>query len=168
MSVNRIGHMIDSGACPSPAFTTPLLSSAMAAGAANLVRRFQREHPGEQCYLVVLDTHQGIVQDLLRDAGLLQAAAASEAAASRQEGGRRPDVAMWLSVVPRASGVQTARYFAKDEQQIQAMCDQMAHHPVMGIVVAEDGMTIGPLDQPSDPAATERARRQARARRHSR
>jgi hypothetical protein len=166
MSVNRIGKLVDARHQPPPAGAEAALSFAMDAGAGRCVRSFQQEHPGEQCYLLVLDTSQGIVRDLMRDSGMLEAEAAARAAVSKQERSQ-PDVGLWITAVPREAGVRVARYFAKDEPGVQAICDRLSHEPVLAICVTVGGMSMGPLDPAvAHPADTERARRQARAKRH--
>jgi len=166
MSINRIGKLVDARHQPPPAGAEAALRFALDAGAGRNVRSFQQDHPGEQCYLLVLDISQAIVRDLMRDSGMLEAEAASRAAVSEQEG-KQPDMGLWITAVPREAGVRVARYFAKDEPGVQAICDRLSHEPVMTICVADGGMSLGPLDPAvAHPADTERARRQARARRH--
>jgi len=172
MSINRVAHMLPRGpAHPNFERAADLLDQALACGASKLVDDFRQQHPGQQCWLLVLDTREWIVQQLIRrvrpdDADLLPHA---EAKASADAGGKRPDVALWVQVVPREAGIQVVRFLAEDEPAIQARCDQ-AQDEVMAVCVAYGKMITTGLftPGPGELAAAERERRAARRRRAGR
>lgn len=168
MSINRIRPMLPAGPQDETGERAQqVLRSVLNGGGSALVDEYQRQHPGEQCFLLVLDGREEIVQQLvevalphLRD-GLAHAIAATPATTQ----------ALMVQVVPRAAGIEVARFLAKDETQMQAMCDQFSGRDALAIFLACGRMLFGDVSSrhaAADPGAAERARRQDRSRRHGR
>lgn len=168
MSINRVEQMLGQDRHdPRIERAGRLLDQVLASGASQLVSDFRRDHPGEQCWLLVLDTREWIVQKLMRmvrpdSVDLLPQA---EAQASAAEGGKRPDVALWVQVMPRAAGIEVARFMAADEPLVQARCDG-TQDDVVALCVAHSKIICTPLHRPGpgELAAAERERRAARRR----
>jgi len=174
MSINRVGHMIAHKPLrESHQKAARLLEQVIEGSASHVINEFRRRYPGEQCYLLVLDTREWVVQEMLRSAmpDMVETLKQAEARASADAGGKRPDVALWVHVVPRAAGVEVARFLAKDEPLIQVQCDEAQAEDVMAICLAYGGMVMTALECPApgaDLGAAERERRAARSRRAGR
>ena len=174
MRINRVGPMIaEKPLGENQQKAAKLLYQVLEHGASKLIDEFRQRCPGEQCYLLVLDTRDWIVQELLRRAmpGTAETLNQAEARASNAEEGKRPDLALWVQTCPRAAGIEVARFLAKDEPLIQVQCDELQGADVIAICLAHGGMVMTPLESPApgaDLGATERERRSARSRRAGR
>jgi hypothetical protein len=172
MSINRVGQLV----APQPSDgkrrrQEKLLDLLLSAGVSSSIQEHRQKHPGEQCYVTVLDTQECIVQDLLRwvNPQLLEALPDQVMQMGAAEGGKRPDMGLWVQVLPRALGIHVATFLAKDEPAMQALCDRL-QDDVIVVGLACGGMWLEPLCAPKAGAlaAAERGRRQDRARRAGR
>jgi hypothetical protein len=173
MSVNRIGHLVaPQQLAPKHQQAAKILHTVLdQTPMMQELEQFRRKHPGQQPYLLVLDTTMQIVRDLIRHLPeIAERLATGEAAVRAQEGGTRPDVALWIQLVPRQAGIEVARFVAEDEPMVQARCDQWIGADAMAMCVAGGGMVMTDvcLLGPGERAAAERARRRDRDRRHGR
>lgn len=175
MSINRIRPMLRKHELPlhhaRAADTLEQILVECRPQVSQLMNEYLSEHPGEQCYLLLLDARQQIVQDLL--ATVYENAAVQLSAMERHArataGGAQPDQALVVKVVPRAAGIDVVRFLAVNEEQAHASCDQLADAEAIAVCVDGSGMVVCPIDVPAaDPGAAERARRQDRSRRHGR
>jgi hypothetical protein len=171
MSINRVGHMVGQQRPDRVERAHGVLHQVLGSVASQLVNDFRQKHPGEQCWLLVLDTREWIVQQFLRKvlpdpSDVLKQTEAQVIAA---EGGKRPDVALWVRAVPRAAAIEVARFVAQDEPLVQAMCDE-EHDDVVALCLAHSTLVCTALHRPGpgELAAAERDRRAARRRRADR
>lgn len=171
MSINRIRSWtatreMSPGCAPAVA----VIDNTLRSGASQMVDEYLREHPGEQACLLILDSREEIVLDLL---SRIYGAAAEQLAANWRQAtaaacGERPTQALWVKVVSRAAGIETARFLAKHEECVQALLDQAMLPDAIAICLAEGRMLIGSIghgESGADLGEAERARRQDRARR---
>lgn len=174
MSINRVGHILAQQPMrEGQQKAAKLLLQVLAGGASRLIGDFKQQHPGEQCYLVVLDTREPIVRDLIKwiRPDMVDLLPQAEAQAITDAGGKQPDVALWVQAIPRTAGIEVARFLAKDEPGVQARCDGLQEAEAVGICLAYAGMVMTPLECPApgaDLGAAERERRAARSRRAGR
>ena len=172
MSINRVGHMVAPQLRDGKrARQEKLLDLLLAAGISRQIEEFRQKHPGEQCYVTVLDTRERIVQDLIRcvDPLMLEALPAECVQMSAAEGGKRPDTGLWVQVLPRKLGIHVAMFLAKNEPETQAFCDGLLDDVIV-VGLAFGGMWLQPLyrHKAGALAAAERERRAARSRRAGR
>jgi hypothetical protein len=136
-------------------------------GGYDVVESYLAEHPGEQCYLLVLDPQTQIVREFLSLAapGWLKAAERLVSSTGGLRPGEKPPV--FMAVVDRHAGMLAARFLAKNEEETQARMATVQDAAV-GIGLLCDCILVFHLYEQvpcTDRGATERARRQARARR---
>lgn len=172
MSINRVGHMLAQQASDDKKQRQiKLLDMLCWSGISEEVEAFRQKHPGEQCYVMVLDTRERIVQDLMRcvNPQMLEALPDQCVQMSAATGGKRPDTGLWVQVVPRKLGIHVAMFLAKNEPETQAFCDGL-HDDVIVVGLAFGGMWLQPLypHKAGALAAAERERRAARSRRAGR
>lgn len=171
MSVNRIGHMVmpdqladkyqPAAALMEAAITAPLCRL--------LVSGAMREHPGEQCTLVVLHMGVQISQDLVQH--MRHRKHVDEEVAMQAEGWRAAGMPpLYAFVGSSEMGGAVAQFLATNEAQALVQFDALRQVvDVVGLCVAPGGMVMTPLElHDSYPADTERARRKARTRRTGR
>ena len=165
MSVNRIGHLMPGSWLGSDHATIKVLTKVLRSGGDEIIAGFREEFPGEQCWLLVLDVNEWIVQQLMQHMPNL---AGDGLTAAQDHAKQINGAALVVAACPGEAGIAVARFLARREDQMQVMCDQLRGHPVMGLCLAAGSMSMGPLHADDYPADTERFRRQARARRHGR
>lgn len=170
MSVNRIGHLMDAKPTePQWRECSEQFGKILQSGGYGVVESYLAEHPGEQCYLLVLDPQTQIVREFLSLAapGWLKGAERLVSSTGGLRPGEKPPV--FMAVVDRQAGIQAARFLAKNEHEIQARLSAV-QDAAIGIGLLCDCMQVFHLYQRvpcTDAGATERARRQQRARRRS-
>jgi hypothetical protein len=165
MSVNRIQHLMPGHWLGADHATIKVLTKVLRSGGDQIIAGFREQFPEEQCWLLVLDVNEWIVQQLLER---LPGLAGDDLSAAQAHAERTNGAALVVAACPGDAGTEVARFLAKREEQMQVMCDQLRGHPVMALCLAAGSMSMGPLNADAHPADTERARRQARARRHRR
>jgi hypothetical protein len=167
MSANRIRHLVSSDQGP-PDECQRRFRDVMEQGGSCLVDEYIQEHPGNQCYLLVLDPQIPVVRDFLNVAK--PGYVASVQRLMEETGGPMPgeDSPLFVAVVSRQAGIQAARYFAKHEDDTQAMLDTMDADAIgLGLIAGSMKIFLMPRRDGYSPAADERARRKARSRRHA-
>ena len=165
MSVNRIQHLMPHSWLGPNDSTIKVLTKVLRSGGDEIIAGFREQFPGEQCWLLVLDVHEWIVQQLLER---LPGLAGDDLRAAQAHAEQTSGAALMVVACPGEAGTEVARFLAKREDEMQVMCDQMRGHPVMAVCLAAGSMSMGPLYADAHPADTERSRRQARARRAGR
>jgi hypothetical protein len=171
MSVNRIGHLVmPSQLADKYQPAAALLEAAMTAPLCGLlVSGAVRQHPGEQCTLVVLHMDVQISQDLVRH--MQHQERIQEEVAMQAEGWQAAGMPpLYAFVGSSEMGAKVAQFLATNEAQALVQFDALRQVvDVVGMCVAPGGMVMTPLQLVDGWAAdAERARRLARARRAGR
>jgi hypothetical protein len=152
MSVNRILGMMPTSATDTHASAVAeVLSQTFSNGVGQLIENCWRACPGQQIYLLVADVRLPIVRDLMDYMGpelhqWVPEAAEMRAAGEAASRDKESEPVLWAMVTLRRGGHEAARFIAKNEAQIQAVCDQITAQFV-AVVVIREGMFVLPLDQ---------------------